>query len=131
MRSGVADGIGDVDRLRASFNDFRAHQDEEVAIGSTRIFGGELDVLRERASKLHGLGRFANALVAGYFELILEMDIGRSEEGVNAMQRSGFDGVVAPLNVLLGRATQPRDSHGDLPSLQHRADRLRNRVATS
>ena len=121
LRQGVADRVGQVDGGGAGLDDGLAQLDQEVAVRAARVLRRELDVINERPSERDHLGRGCQALGARDVELVLEVDVGRGEEGVDAVQRRLAHRLVAPSNVLLVRARQAGDAHRHAvrPALRH------------
>mmetsp|Transcript_8326 Transcript_8326/g.17364 ORF Transcript_8326/g.17364 Transcript_8326/m.17364 type:complete len:345 (-) Transcript_8326:267-1301(-) len=108
---GVPDRVGQVDRRGASLDHRRAQLDQEVGVRTACVLGGELDVVDERAGELDLIVRDLEALGARDAQLVLEVDVGRGEEGVDPVERRVLHRVVARLDVLLVGASEPGDAH--------------------
>ena len=87
VRHRVADGVRNVDRGGAGFDDGFDHLREEIELGARGVFGRELDVIAELARDLHALDRRADDLLLRHVELELAMDGAGGEEHVDALLR--------------------------------------------
>ncbi|KAG5457132.1 MAG: hypothetical protein BJ554DRAFT_2932, partial [Olpidium bornovanus] len=112
VRHVVPDGVGDVQRRGASAYDLREDLAQEVAVGPAGVLGRKLHVGAQRSGEAHGRGGAVDALVAGDAQLVLEVNVGRGQEGVDAVARGGFDSVEGAADVRLGGAGESRDDLG-------------------
>src|SRR5262245_2075276 len=80
----VADGVRDVD----DGSPFVYHRGDDLAeiiqIAARRVFGGELDVVGEAFRQPHGLAGHLQNLFAVLLQLVLQVNVGGGDEGVNA-----------------------------------------------
>ncbi len=83
---------------------------------------------RHFARRRHHLRRDLDALGARDVELVLEVDVGGGEKGMDPVERRVLHRLVAPLDVLLVGARQPRNPHRHpaCPPLCELARRLRD-----
>jgi hypothetical protein len=111
VRRGVADGVGDIDRGRAGFDDGLRHLSQELRLGARGVLGRELDVLAVAERALDAFhGAFEN-LALRHLEFELAMDGARGEEHVNARAVArGFHGFGGAVDVLIDAAGQPGDA---------------------
>mmetsp|Transcript_17305 Transcript_17305/g.44762 ORF Transcript_17305/g.44762 Transcript_17305/m.44762 type:complete len:519 (-) Transcript_17305:21-1577(-) len=125
---GVPDRVGDVERRRARLRHRVAQLDEEVRVRAPRILRRELDVVAHRLGVLHGRDCALDALGARDVELVLEVDVRRGEERVDAVEWRVAHRVVAAVQVLLVGAREARDAHRCpvRPPLRDRANLLRD-----
>ena len=79
---GVADGIGDVDDGRPGFDGGGQDLNNEVAVAAGGVHGREFDVRGQVAGELDGVLGELNEFGAGDVELLLEMDVGGGDYGV-------------------------------------------------
>ncbi len=77
--------------------------------------GGELDVVDEAAREPDGLGCEIQRLGAGELHLVLQMNVGGGEKGVDAIALGGFDGARGGFNVDRLGAGQCGDPHSPAP----------------
>ena len=110
FRRGVADGVGHVDGGGAGFDGHADHFDQEVAIGAGRVFGREFDVVDKGAGQAHGFGRLVERLLAAHLELVLEVQIARGEEDVDARAVGKLKGACGHLDVFFFGAGQGGDA---------------------
>lgn len=108
----VADRVGDVERGGAGLDDLGEHLAQEVGVTASGVLRGELDVRRQALGELDGVHGATDALVARDLELVLEVDVGRGQERVDAVLGRVLHGVVAALDVLLHGARETADGHG-------------------
>src|SRR5205085_9876895 len=88
----------------------------EVYVGARRVFGRKLDVVGERARQRHGLARLLERLVAADLQLVLKVNVGGSQERVDARARGSAERLPGALDVGAGGARQPGDDRAaDLP----------------
>ena len=117
-RHGVADGVGDVDRRGAGFDDALDDLGEEVELGAGGVFRRELDVVADGLGALDALDGPADDLVLGHLELELAMDGAGGQEDVDARPRRIAErcpGAVDVVGVAAGQAADDRalDLAGD------------------
>src|SRR5579884_2941036 len=92
--NGVADGIRQVDGPRARFHHGARDLFEVIEIGARGVFSRKLHVIGELARELHRGAGLVKHLLAGLFQLVLQMDVAGGDEGVDArpagvLQRCG------------------------------------------
>ena len=110
LRSGEANGVGDVDGGGPGLDGDGDHLEKELGVGSRAVFSGELDVFGEGAGEADRLGGLIEGLVAGDAELVLEMEVGGGEDEVDAVGGSGLDGAGGRLNVFAFAASERGDA---------------------
>ena len=79
----VADGVGDVDHRRPLLDRDRADLGRELDLGPGRVHGRELDVLAVGLGERHRRARLALDVLARRLELVLDVDVGGRDEGVD------------------------------------------------
>ena len=109
LRRGVAHGVGDVDGRRARLDRGLQHLVEVLDVRARCVHGRELDVLHVATGARHHF----NGPLAGLFpreaELVLEMDVRRRDERVDADLGRALQGFPGAVNVLRARAGQAAD----------------------
>ena len=84
LRRGIADRVGDVDYRRALFDRDRADLGGEIDVGPGRVHRRELDVLAVGLGQRHRRPRLSLDVVAGALQLVLDVDVGGGDEGMDA-----------------------------------------------
>ena len=119
-RQRVAHRVGQVDGGGA-FRDRRFdHPAEKVELGSARVFRRELDVVGEAPGATDRGARALQALVAVDPQLVLEVDVRRRDEHVDARPRRGRERLSRQVDVAVVTARQRREC-GAAHLLRHRA----------
>ena len=109
LGDGVADGIGDVDGARAGVDDRLQHLAHVVEVRPRGILGRELDVLAVSARVFDGLHCRLQHLGAALPELVLQMDVRRRHEGVDARAARVLDRLPRPVDVAQADAAETAD----------------------
>src|SRR5579872_509507 len=84
MRLCVADGVGNVQRGCAGIERRLKYLDEEFSVAPRGVFGRELHVVAERASRADGLHDGGKDLARSHAQLVFHMDGARCDERVDA-----------------------------------------------
>ena len=84
LRHRVADGVGDVDRRRALLDRDGDHLGGELDVGARGIHRRELDVVDERAGVRDGRAAWPLDVLARGLQLVVDVDVRRGDEGVDA-----------------------------------------------
>ena len=105
----VANGIRQIDRRGSDDDDRLDDPAEKIDVGASRIFGGELHVVRIGSRQLDAVDRRLEALLARHVQLVLEMKIGGREEGVNPAARGARNRVAGAFDVGSSTARQTGD----------------------
>ena len=121
--SRVADGVGHVDRGGALVERDLQHLGGELEVRAGRVHGRELDVLAVAARLGHRRARLALHVLAGRLQLVLDVDVARRDEGVDARALRVLDGVPGGVDVLSVCAGEPGD-HGAVHLAGDRLDGL-------
>ena len=100
---GVPDRVGDVDDRRARRDGGVVHLAEEVHVRARGVLGGELHVAAEVAGAGDGLPYLPQAVGAGDVQLVLEVQVARGDERVDARTRRALDRRRRGLDVLCQR----------------------------
>ncbi len=95
----VADGVWHVDGGCAGLNSNADHLDKEIAVGASGVFRGELDIFDMGAGETDGFGGEVEGLLASDLELVLEVQIARCEEDVDAGAVGELQGAHGHLDV--------------------------------
>ena len=120
---GVADRVGDVDHGRALLDRDRADLGGELDVGAGRVHRRELDVLAVGLGQGdRGAGLTLDVLAVG-LQLVLDVDVGGRDEGVDARARGVLDRSPGGVDVGLVGAGQAAD-HRALDAAGDRLDRL-------
>src|SRR5216117_1038890 len=82
-RDRVADGVGNVDRLRPRLDHRRQHVAHVVEVRARGVLGRELDVLAVALRVPHGVDRRLQHFGPGLPQLVLQVDVGGRDEGVD------------------------------------------------
>ncbi|OPZ84158.1 MAG: hypothetical protein BWY76_01971 [bacterium ADurb.Bin429] len=123
VRRGVADGIRNIHRAGAGGDDRLDDFTEKIHLRARGVFGGKFHVVAERSRQLHGFDRHRQHFLARLSQLILHVDVGGGDEGVNALALRGRHRFGHRHDVLLVRAAEPGDSR-PLHFLGNAVDRL-------
>ena len=108
-RGGVTDGVGDVDRGGPRPDRNLDHLVHEFRVAAAGVFARELDVIDQGTGVGHHLARDRQHLGSGLAQLVLEVDIARGDEGVDAMADRRSHRLGAGLDVTGGGPGQPAD----------------------
>ncbi len=84
----VADRVGDVDRRRALLDGDRDHLGGELEVGARGVHRRELDVVDERLGVRDRGPRLGQDVLARVLQLVLDVDVRRRDEGVDARSLS-------------------------------------------
>ena len=107
-RRRVADRVGDVDGRRAGVDDRFDHLGQVGRVRAGGIFGAELHVGAQRAGVLHAGDRHGQRVLAGHAELVLQVDVGRGQERVDARVPGALERFPGAIDVAGQRAAQAR-----------------------
>jgi hypothetical protein len=97
---------------------------EVVAVAPRRVLGGELDVVGEFPRPRDRGDRGGDDLVAGHLQLVLEVEIARRDERVDARPGRALERLARPVDVLVLRAAEGGDRRAAAHGLGHLANRL-------
>lgn len=95
----VTDSVGDVEGCGAGLDDGREDRAQKVLVTPSCILGRELDIGDEGPCEGYCCDGTLHALIAGDFELVLEVNVGSGEEGVDAFVGCVCDCIVAALDI--------------------------------
>lgn len=95
----VSDRVGNVEGRGTGFDDGAEDLAQKVLIRASCVLGRELDIVDKGLCKGDGGDGAGDTLVAGDLELVLEVDVGGGEEGVDAAVGGVGDGVKAALDI--------------------------------
>ena len=121
---GVADGVGEVHRRRAGGDGGRNGAAEEGNLRAGGVLRAELHVRAERLRVGDGFGDARQRRLARDVELVLEMDVARREEDMDARTGGALDRRGGRRHVAFRRAGERHDTCLR-QTLRHGADRLR------
>src|SRR6204780_5216661 len=107
---GVADGVREVDDIRASFGGGSNDFDQEVAIGAAGGFRGKLHVFAVLAAVKNNSKDIVEGFGARYAQLVLQMQIGSGEKNVQARLGGRFERAERSIHVILTGASQGGDA---------------------
>ena len=113
VRHGVADGVRDVDRGRALVDGDLDDLGGELPVRSGGVHRGELDVLAQLLGLGDGRPREPLHVLPGRLQLVLEVDVGRGDERVDARSFRVPDGLPCTIDVRRVRAGQAGDDRAD------------------
>ena len=108
LRGGIAHSIGNVDSRRARHDHGLQHFVQVLRIRPRRVHGRELHVLHIATRARHHLHGALQGFLSGQPELVLEVDVRRRDEGMDAdlgRALQGFPGAVDVLRARAGKAT--------------------------
>ena len=108
-RRGVAHGVGDVQRGRAGVNRRLQYFAQEPYVRPGCVLGREFHVGAERAGISDHLARLVQGFVAPDLQLEGKVNVGGSQEGVDARPHGTANRFPCNGNVLLDAARQRRD----------------------
>jgi len=114
----VADRVGQVHGGGPGVDRRLEYAAQVVAVAARAVFGRELHVVREGLGVRHGVDGGLNDLVAAHLELVLEVDVGGGDEGVDARPDGLPDRLPGAVDVRPGGAGEG----GDLGLLQPARD---------
>ena len=120
VRHRVAHGVRDVDRRRALVDRGGHHLGGELDVGARGVHRRELDVVGERLGVRHRRPRLAEHVLARRLQLVLDVDVGRRDERVDARSLRVAHRVRRPLDVGGVRTSEA----GDDRSVDVARDRL-------
>ena len=105
----VAHGVGHVDRRGAGFNGDAHHLDQKIALRAGCILRRELDIVGERTRQSHRLACQIERFLPANLEFVLEVQIARCQEDMDAGAIGKLRGRGRPFRCLpswRGRGTQ-------------------------
>src|SRR5207247_452946 len=105
----VADGVGDVDRLRPRLDRRRQHVAHVVEVRPRRVLGRELDVLAVALRVPYGVDRRLQHFGPGLPELVLQVDVGGRDERVDPRLPRVLHRLPAAVDVRQPHAREPAD----------------------
>ena len=108
----IAYRVGYVDDRGAGGDGGLERLAEEVDVRSRRVFGRELHLAAELARVGHGVPYLPQAVGAGSAQLVLEVQVARCDESVDARPRRAADRRRRSLDVLLQRPRKRADGRG-------------------
>ena len=111
LRHGVAHRVGQIDGTRSGVDHGQGDLLEVIIIGARGVLGGELDVLDVAAGQRHRRAGLVENLLAGFFELVLKMDVAGGNEGVNARAARRFERGGGAFHIQLAGARERGDAH--------------------
>ena len=109
VRRGIAHRIGDVDGAGARSDSLTQHLVEKLGIGAAGVLGRELDIVAQRAGIGHHLAGAPDNLFAGHPQLVLQVDIRRSDKDVDARPGRVFDRLPGGIHITAHAARQAAD----------------------
>src|SRR6266566_417087 len=107
----VSDRIRHVEYRGACFNGDAENFAQIVYVAAGCVFGGKLDFVSEVSRQAHGLAGHLDYFGARLFQLVLQMNVGSGNEGMNARARSVAQSFGGAPNIRLGSSTQCGYSH--------------------
>ena len=111
----VADRVRHVDGGGALVESDLEHLGGELELGARGVHRRELHVLAVRARLRHGCARLALHVLAARLKLVLDVDVARRDEGVDARALGVLDGVPGRVHVLRRSHARGRRSRGRAP----------------
>ena len=108
--SRIADGVWHIDGGGAGLDCHAHHLDQKIAIGAGGVFGRELDVFDVLERQADGFARQVQRLLASDLELVLEMQVARCQEDVDARAVGKLQGAGGHLDIFRLGASQRRDA---------------------
>src|SRR6266436_4973802 len=112
FRHRVSHRIRQVQHCRAGIHRGTAHLAKKLDVGSSGIFGGELDLADVLTSMANHRSDGFKRLFAGHIELYAEMQIGGSEENVQTGGGRRLQGFHGRIHILFFGASERRNRHG-------------------
>ena len=109
-RRRVADGVGDVDDVRPGLDRRGDDLGEKTYIRPRRVHRGELDVRAEALGELNGLARPLEDVPTVRAHLVLDVQVARADERVDAGPLGPLDRLPGAAYVLLVEAGEAGDS---------------------
>ena len=109
LRGRVADRVGDVDHGRALGDRDRADLGGELDVGAGRVHRRELDVVGVGPGQRDGRLRLALDVLARGLQLVLDVDVGGRDEGVDPRSLRVLDRAPGGVDVSLVGAGEPAD----------------------
>ena len=101
FRGHIARGVRDIDDRRARFDDGFNDPVQVLGVGPPAVFGEVFDVrAAERPGVLDGGDTDFQGLVAGHFELVLQVAFADAEARMDARALRAFQGIPGDINVL-------------------------------
>ena len=109
FRRAVADGIRKIDGGCAGIDDGFGNLREEIDIGASGVFGGELDIVAKRPRVADALDGASESFFAGLVQFVFEVDVTGGEKDMDAGFVGSFEGLGAAIDVFLDASRQARD----------------------
>src|SRR5919108_1318356 len=95
----VSSRIRHIDDLRSYANHFAEHLQQKIRVAARRILGREFDVVSELLGVAYSLHRRFHDLLPRHSQFVLQMDIGRGDERMDAGVPGMFDGLQSPVDI--------------------------------
>ena len=109
LGDGIADRVGQIDGRRAGVDGGLEDFAEVVAVAPRPVFGGEFHVVRIRLGVFHRGDGVCQNLLAGFLQLVLQVDVRGGDEGVDPRFGGMADGLPGPVDIRLGCPRQAGD----------------------
>ncbi len=107
LGDGVADGVRDVERRGPGLDRLGQDHVQELRVGAPGVLGREFHVVAERPGISHHLGDALDDLLPVHLELVLHVDVGGGQEGVDAGMGGALDRLPGLVDVAPTGARQP------------------------
>jgi len=105
----VADGVGNIERGGAGFDDGFQNLAKEFGIGAGGVFGRKFDVVTKRFGKRDRFAGVCQTFLAADAQLVLQVNVGGGEEDVNAWASGMFQCFPGTLDIGAAGAGQSGD----------------------
>ena len=112
FRCRVADGVRDIEGGGAGFDGFAQHHRQELRVRAAGVLRRELHVVTQIAGIADRPNDLLDALLPVHLELVLQMDVAGSQEGMDAMTWRLSDRFESAVDVFPVGASQAGDNHG-------------------
>ena len=119
----VADGVGDIQRLRAGLDHRFEYTAEKVHLGAHCVLGGEFDVVGVLQRQFDRLDRCFDNLVGLHAQLLFHVDRAGRDKGVDAPGSGRLDRLAGGAHIALVGARQ-RANSGILDDAGNASDRF-------
>src|SRR6266705_730047 len=105
-RESVSDSIRHVENRGACFKGDAENFAQIVYVAAGCVFGGKLDFVSELSRQAHGLAGHLDYFGARLFQLVLQMNVGSGNKGMNAWARIVAQSFGGAPNIRLGSSVQ-------------------------
>ena len=109
VRHGIAHGIRQIDRSGTGVDGGLEDLAQKITVAAGAVLGGEFHIVRVAAGMTHRFHGGGQDFFAAHLELVLQVDVGGGDKGVDPGMGGMLDRSPGPVDIRLRSAGQARD----------------------